>query len=111
MFLSAMNNNGSDNATDRLDIMDSMVRSDLSITVSNCRFGLNLHKRSERLISTDCHLCSRPGNGNDQNFQGGYLPKFVGQGGGYFGFSAQGGGGIYPPLEKPEVRLLASFRP
>ena len=37
------------------------------------------------------------GNGNDQNFQGGYLPKFVGQGG-YFGFSAQGG--YKPPSGK-----------
>ena len=49
------------------------------------------------------------GNGNDQNFQGGYLPKFVGQEGGISVFRLRRG--IYPPLEKPEVRLLASFRP
>ena len=42
--------------------------------------------------------------------RGGYLPKFVGQGGGILVFRLRGGG-IYPPLEKPEVRLLASFRP
>ena len=30
--------------------------------------------------------------------RGGYLPKFVGQGGGYFGFSAQGG--YIPPSGK-----------
>ena len=42
---------------------------------------------------------SWPGNGNDQNFQGGgYLPKFVGQGGGVFWFF--GLGGVYTPLWK-----------
>ena len=33
---------------------------------------------------------------------------FSSSGGGYFGFSARG---VYTPLKKPEVRLLALFRP
>ena len=61
------------------------------------------HKSGQIYIPTP--FTGRAGNGNDQNFQRGV-------------FSARGGilvfrlrGGIYPPLEKPEVRLLASFRP
>ena len=49
----------------------------------------------------------RPGNGNDQNFQRGV---FLARGGGILVFPLRGGG-IYPPLEKPEVRLLALFGP
>ena len=52
-----------------------------------------------------------PGNGNDQNFQGGGIcQNLSARGGGILVFRLRGGG-IYPPLEKPEVRLLASFGP
>ena len=62
-----------------------------------CRIDITWYKKAQVQISlwlVTLHVRSFAGNGNDQNFQGGYLPKFVGQGGGYFGFSAQGG--IYP---------------